>query len=323
MRVLIVTNMWPSPQRPAFGSFVRDQVEALRGLDAPDLQLQVEVLATGVRTGSYPAAAARLAARRRGQRFDIVHAHFGLTLWPALAVRARHRAVTLHGTDVRHPLSGRITRAALRHADLVATAGEDLMRELPAPRPGQRRAVLPCGVATDRFRPLPRAEARTRLGLDPAGRYLLLAADPARPGKRADRARQLAAATHATLLTAGAVDPADMPWHVNAANAVVVPSEHEGFGLAVLEALACEVPVIATPTGIHARALDGIAGTLCAAYDLRAWAAAAEPHLAARDPRIDGRARATEFGATRMAERVLEAWRELAGKPLDSAAAAS
>ena len=34
--------------------------------------------------------------------FDVVHAHFGLTAWPALAVPRAKRVVTLHGTDVRH-----------------------------------------------------------------------------------------------------------------------------------------------------------------------------------------------------------------------------
>ena len=49
-----------------------------------------------------------------------------------------------------------------------------------------------------------------------------------------------------------------MPYWHNAANAVVVPSLYEGFGLAVLEALACDVPVLATPTGVHPTALGGI-----------------------------------------------------------------
>ena len=31
MKVLVVTNMYPSEEQPAFGTFVRDQVEALRG----------------------------------------------------------------------------------------------------------------------------------------------------------------------------------------------------------------------------------------------------------------------------------------------------
>ena len=46
------------------------------------------------------AAAAQLRRRWRGERFDVVHAHFGLTAWPALAVPAHVRVVTLHGTDV-------------------------------------------------------------------------------------------------------------------------------------------------------------------------------------------------------------------------------
>ena len=64
-----------------------------------------------------------------------------------------------------------------------------------------------------------------------------------------------------------------MPLWVNAANAVLVPSEREGFGLAVLEALACDVPVLATPVGITPEALEGIAGTLCAPFDAAAWRA--------------------------------------------------
>ena len=171
--------------------------------------------------------------------------------------------------------------------------------------------MLPCGVDTGRFRPLDRRGARERLGLDPGARYVLFPADPARPGKRADRAREVVGDT--TLLTLGAADPAEVPLWVNAADAVVVPSEAEGFGLAVLEALACDVPVLATPVGVHPIALAGVEGTLCAPYDAAAWRAALAPHLAVPDPRVEGRARAELWSATRMAERVAAAWAELTG----------
>ena len=88
---------------------------------------------------------------------------------------------------------------------------------------------------------------------------------------------------------------------------MLVPSEREGFGLAVLEALACDVPVLATPVGVHPEALDGIAGTLCATFEPDAWGAA----LRAAPPRIDGRERAARWGADAMAQRVLDAWRSL------------
>jgi teichuronic acid biosynthesis glycosyltransferase TuaC len=316
MRALIVTSMWPSPAAPARGSFVRDQVEALRALDGVD----VEVFAFPPK--GYARAARDLRRRYRKERFDVVHAHFGLTAWPALAIRRAKRVVTLHGTDLRHPRSRRITRAALPRYDLVAAVSPELAREVPGAGTTRRVAVLPCGVALHRFRPIPRAEARERLGLDPDGRFILFAADPARPAKRPDRARELAEATGAQLLSLGRVDPSEVPHFVNAANAVVVPSDHEGFGLAVLEALACDVPVLATPVGNHPAALQGIAGTLCAPYEPEAWRAALEPHLDAPDPRVAGRERAALWSAERMARRVLEAWIEVSGAPLYSPAEA-
>src|SRR3954470_11559717 len=315
MRALIVTSMWPSASSPARGSFVRDQVAALQKTPGVD----VEVFAFPPR--GYARAARDLRRRFRNERFDVVHVHFGLTAWPALAIRHATRVVTLHGTDLRHPRSRRITSAALGRYDLVAAVSAELARDIP--KADERRvAVLPCGVDLDRFVPMPRREARAHLQLDPDGRYLLFPADPARPAKRPDRARELADACGAQLLALGRVHPFEVPAWVNAANAVVVPSEHEGFGLAALEALACDVPVLATPVGNHPTALEGVDGTLCAPYDVDAWRTALRPHLDARDPRIDGRARASLWSAERMARRVLEAWIEVSGAPLYSPAEA-
>jgi glycosyltransferase involved in cell wall biosynthesis len=303
VRALIVTNMYPSAERPALGSFVADQVAALRRTG----EAEIEVFAFA--PGHYLGAARALRARHHAERFDIVHAHFGLTQWPALSARGRARAVTLHGTDLADRRSRPVTLAGLRLNDLVAVVSEPLAAAVPRWAMSGRPAVLPAGVDLHRFGPMDRAHARRRLGLSPDGPYLLFAADPARPEKRHDRA--LAAAGDVALLSLGNVAPADVPLWINAANAVLVPSEREGFGLAVLEALACDVPVLATPVGIHPEALAGIPGTLCAPFDPGAWRAALAPHLADPDPRVAGRARAEQWSTDRMASRVLDAWRGL------------
>jgi glycosyltransferase involved in cell wall biosynthesis len=198
--------------------------------------------------------------------------------------------------------------------DLVGTPTAAFAAEVPGAGTKRPVALLPCGIDVERFRPLDRRTARERLGLRPDGRYLLFPYDPGRPVKRADRARELAAASGAELLTLGRTEPDDVPAWMNAANAVVCPADWETFGLACLEALACDVPVLARPTGAHAEALAGIAGTHCGEWDLEAWSAALAPHLDDPDPRVGGRDRALGFSAAAMAERVAVAWRWLASE---------
>jgi glycosyltransferase involved in cell wall biosynthesis len=322
LRALVVSNMLPDAAHPERGRFVRDQVAALRGL--PGVQVELYEFAPGPR--ALARAVPELHRRHDGTRpwtpragrpapLDVVHAHFGLTAWPALAVAARVRALTVHGTDLRHPRTRLLTAAAIPFMDLLAAASAELVAELPGRAARARAQVLPCGVDLERFQPLPRASARAELGLDPARPYLLFPADPARPEKRHDRALALADAVGVELLTLGGVEPERVPLWVNAANAVLVPSEREGFGLAVLEALACDVPVLATPVGVHREALEAVDGALCAPFDLAAWRAALEPHVREADPRIAGRASATRFSAAEMAARVAAAWRDALRRP--------
>jgi teichuronic acid biosynthesis glycosyltransferase TuaC len=307
VRALVVSNMLPDSAHPARGQFVRDQVTALRSLEG--LEVELYEFPPGPRALFAAAASLR---RRFGHppagRLDVVHAHFGLTAWPALAVPAGVRALTMHGTDLADPRTRLATRAVLGRIDLPAAVSAELAARIPG-RAAARAAVLPCGVDIGRFHPLPREQARRELGLPAAGRLVLFGADPARREKRFDRASAVAERAGAELIVLKDVEPDRVPLFVNAAAAVLVPSEREGFGLAVLEALACDVPVLATPVGIHGEALAGVAGTLCAPFDAARWADALMPHLEAQDPRVIGRAAAARWSAAAMAERVRDAWR--------------
>ncbi len=310
VRVLVVTNMSPDASYPGRGSFVRDQVAALR-------ELGVDVAEHWFAPGSRNYIPATRAIRRllREESFDLVHAHYGLPGWCARIAGARPLVVTFHGNDVRHPVTGRLSRRLVRSLDLVAPVSRALLAPegdrpgLPA-QPG-RTAILPCGADLERFRPIPRAEARAQLGLTPAGRYLLFPASPDREVKRFDRAEEVARLTEAELLHGGTIEPADLPLWMNAANVVLVPSANEGFGLVAVEALACDVPVLSTPVGIAPTLLRSVDGCLVAPFDANAWAAAARPHLDASDPRVTGRERAEWFSSEMLAARVLVAYREL------------
>jgi glycosyltransferase involved in cell wall biosynthesis len=309
VRVLVVTSLYPTPEHPERGRFVADQVESLRRIDGVDVDVfQFEPGAAG-----YVKAARELRRRHGRDGFDVVHAHHGLGGWTARALGARAPlVVTFHGTDLEHPVVGRMSQALARAVALPATVSANLARRRLSGAGATRPvAVLPMGIDLDRFRPIPRQEARSALGLDPDGRYLLFPADPARPEKRHDRARALAQRVDALLLALERVAPERVPLYINAAAAVVVTSEREGFGLAALEALACDVPVLATDVGIAPLAVAGVDGTLCAPFDTAAWSVVAGAHLENPDPRVSGRARARLFDRDRMARRVFQAYRDL------------
>lgn len=309
MRVLVVTNFEPDASAPQRGRWVRDQVEEVRRRG-----VEVEVFSFPPGSSHYIPATLRLRRLLRQRHFDLVHVHYGLTAWCGLLAGARPLVVTFHGTDVRHPVVGPMSRRLARRVDLVAAVSRALFTP-ENDRPGLPHlpgsAVLPCGPDLSRFRPMPRSEARRALGLDPAGRYLLFPASPNRPEKRADRAVEVATAAKAELLTGGSIDPEEMPLWINAANAVLVTSDHEGFGLVCIEALACDVPILSTPVGIAPFALAELPGAFCAPFDLPSWSDAVRPHLEAPDPRLEGAARAASLSAARMAERTVEAYRDV------------
>ena len=84
----------------------------------------------------------------------------------------------------------------LPFVDRTAAVSRAFSTNVPGGRPV---AVLPVGIDMERFRPIPRARARGRLGLDPDDPCLLFPHDPSRPLKafgRAQEAARDAAADH-------------------------------------------------------------------------------------------------------------------------------
>lgn len=103
------------------------------------------------------------------------------------------------------------------------------------------------------------------------------------------------------------------------ASVVLLPSEREGFGLPVAEALACGTPVIASDLPV----LREVGGPVVEYYpvgDVQAWAGALRRLLEERtgaperwtERRVKGAAWATRYSWTRFAERMIALYLELA-----------
>lgn len=281
MRVLIVTNMYPGPTEPWWGSFVRDQVDDLSGLG-----LELEVLHIEGRSSrsAYLRAVRDVRRRLRAASYDVVHAHYGLTgAVVVLAAPSVPVVTTFHGSDYGGPAWQRRVSTAVAKRTVPVVVNEEGRERLRAP--GAR--VIPMGVDTERFAPLDRAEARRELGWDDGARYALLAGSRADPVKRADLfdAGVARARTRVPELKGTALEGYDRDrvlLALNAADVTVLTSDHEGSPVAIRESLACETPVVAVPAGDAPSVLLGLPGCSVVEREAGALAGGIEAALVAR-----------------------------------------
>jgi 1,2-diacylglycerol 3-alpha-glucosyltransferase len=225
-------------------------------------------------------------------------------------------------------------------ADLVLAPSDFVARRLQSHGVRRPVEVLPTGIDLERFRPGDQADARPALGLDRADRVLLyvgrldreknlefLLDAAARVGSPRARLLLVGRGTQATALRRvasarglgervefrGGVPPDDLPRYYRAADVFVFASTTETQGLAVLEAMACGLPVVAVrASGVEEVVGEGVSGLLVP-EDTTAFAGAVtqvlgDPHLGAKLAH-GAREAASPFGSAPLVRRLVAAYR--------------
>jgi len=267
-------------------------------------------------------------AQSEGLEYDLIHAHYwlsgvaGLALreaWGAPLVQMFHTLGRLKNSVAQSPAEVepelRITEEAriIAGADRVVAANvverAHLVWYYGARQ--DRIAVIPCGVDTELFQPMPRATAKDLLelpsdpllvyvgrlqpikGLEtlleamtlvmPATRLMVIGGDADEPenGHAAylrERVSALALAERVRFL--GAQPQRRLQLFYAAADATVMPSYYESFGMVALEAMACGSPVVASRVGgLTTTVQDRVTGLLVPEGDPSALAAALDTLL--------------------------------------------
>ena len=99
-RVLVVTNLWPTDADPSYGSFVKAQMESLRPLG-----VEFDVLFINGRESkwNYFRGVRQVRRQLRAKRYDLIHAHFGLSGWVARLQSCVPVVVSFMGDDCKAP----------------------------------------------------------------------------------------------------------------------------------------------------------------------------------------------------------------------------
>jgi len=289
LRVLAITNMFPSESNKVFGIFVARQLRALSALDT-DVRLVANRTARGGWRNPFKYAwlafRAGIAALFGG--YDVIVGHY---LYPTAAItRTASKlarvpfVVVAHGTDVtslatREDSAARSARESLNEADMVVAVSNSLatrIRKELGLSPKVDIEVVHMGVDTELFHP--DDTARHRLGWAQSERVVLFVGNLV-PVKGPDIALEvfahmLAEDTADRLVIVGGdgmrgeleirsqradlagrvtftdqLGAPEVALHMAAADVLLMPSRAEGLGLSAVEALACGTPVVATRIG--------------------------------------------------------------------------
>ena len=322
MRVLMVTSEWPTTDNPGSGVFVARQA---RYLQEVGVDVDVFTFRGSKNPFSYLRAWSKIQARLTRERYDLVHAQWGQSSLPALPKRLP-LVVTLRGSDVvgyvgDQPwdvLVGRLLRASsgivARVADEVILVSERLARFLDI----SNCHVIPSGIDLEQFRPIPQREARLKLALPEDRSLVLFCGSPTNPIKRYDLAVETMKHLNGRLPTELVVceaTPYDlMPYYMNACDALLLTSTHEGSPNVVKEALACNLPVVSVDVGDVRERIGSIPGCVVSHDDRADTLASGLAEVLVRDRRIDGRSSVANLDEKFLAQRVVCVYRSAISK---------
>lgn len=309
MRVLVVTNMYPSVDNPVDGIFIRRQIDALVA-NNPTLQIHVCYVDTVRRKTRYLSGIKRVWDEFNAFRPDLLHIHYGLSQLLCCTLPHKPTLVTFHGSDLTIPWQRRISQLLLRRSSRVVVVTSRLLAYLPVLRDA---AVVPCGVDTARFN-IDRNDARTKLGIDPADQVVLFGSHPDREVKRYDRFLAVSRLMGEASKRVRVMRLSDVPMHgvpalIVAADILVMTSDREGSPVVTKEALCAGTRVVSTPVGDVAEQFSGLSGCAVAGWDVAELAASALRLL--DGPAPDRSIAARRFDVAREASALMAIYRSM------------
>lgn len=310
LRVLFITNDFPTKIEPGNAPCIRDQMVQLR-----KRHIEVDLLHIAIATGklrAYLLAACRVFRLNFGKRhYQLVHAFYGHC---GLMAQLQFRCpvvVTFRGSDLLHRRDKIVGKVAARFADRVIV----MSQEMADASRRDNAVIIPFGVNLSVFRPYPMELARRELGLPPHDRLILFPWNPDRPEKRYNivegAVEILKEEVPNTRLVIIFGKPHEtVAQYMNACNVIVLASDYEGSPVAVREAMACNLPIVSVDVGDVRQIISGTDNCILCQQDSDDMAQALGAVIA-RGGRSNGFAVMRKFDAGHLADEVISVYMDI------------
>ena len=259
MRILIVC----SGNRNVISSFIIDQVTSLENLN-----YEVSFFAIHGRNFiGYISNLPRLYRVISKTKFDLIHAHYGLSGMLAVLQRLIPVVITFHGSDLQ--LNWRnvlISRIASRLSDFSIFVNESLIE---ITKPKVKYDLIPCGVDLNSIFPLDAMACRRKMNLDPVKLYILFSGAFDNKVKNYQLAKSaIEQLPHdVEIIELKGYSRESVNFLMNACNCLLVTSHRETGPLVVKEAMACNIPIVSTDVGDVKAVTSDTSGCFLTSFD--------------------------------------------------------
>jgi teichuronic acid biosynthesis glycosyltransferase TuaC len=325
-RVLMVTGIYPTEQRPHAGTFVKTQVDSLI-----EAGLEVEVLHPNIGQPTrwrYASTSVQIWRKAFSGRYNVINGQYGLWClicrlqWttPVVAAYLGDDILGTIKTDGGYSFKGNLVAFLSRQlcywVEAVIVKSEQMKQVAKGPQ--KKIFVIPDGINFEQFHPVGRAEVRAELGWEQDKYYVLFGNNPHIPVKnfalaQAAVERVRAKGIDIELVVASGLSHATVVQYMNASNALILSSHAEGSPNVVKEAMACNVPVVATDVGDVRAVIARTQGcTVCTPNNVEEMAAGIEVALAHTE-RTTGRQDTQHLSSNVIAQQIMRVYEQATG----------
>jgi glycosyltransferase involved in cell wall biosynthesis len=275
LRILAITNLYPTSFTPTSGTFVEQQIKGLR-----QEGVAVEVMFLDrIRQGrkAYFGLRRKIKSVELSFKPDLVHVMWGGIMAEKVTriVKDRPVIVSFCGTDLLgEPLVGWLQKLssgynvwashrAAKRATGVLVKSQNLYNALPDYIDRAKVRIIPNGVDTERFKPMNKSESRKILGWSQDSAVVLFVTVRGHPRKRLDLAEEAVSRCgfcrrKIHLRVMQGVPHDRVPLWLNASDVLILTSVHEGSVNIVKEAMACNLPMVSVDVGDVRERLAGV-----------------------------------------------------------------
>lgn len=251
MKVLHITNNYPTEKFPIFGIFVKEQIDSLSRIGIDNDVFFINGRENGKK--EYINSIFRLRKHLKTKNYDIIHCHHAYSAVVLFFTfrSCRYKTIISYQNDPIKEGGSFLYRYLRLFSDAI------ILKNYDQKFVSKKTFYLPNGVDIDFFKPYDKHRCKIELNLNPEFNYILfMDSYKRRRQKRIDRfnetisiLKQNGNPLNVQPLILTNTDRQLIPYYINASTLHLLTSDFEGSPNSVKECLACNTKVVSTPVG--------------------------------------------------------------------------